>query len=223
MNSPHQKKGGFGCLGYGCLIAVIIALLGAGGLFFFVRSGMRTALDSYTTGGPVAIPTVVVDQGAIDAALQKEQELRRLFTDSHASGEVVLTQSDVNGLLVSSKWSERVSVTMSGESVSGQFSFQMSDLGGWERASVFIGDKLNRYVTGSATATGSVENGQVRVDLKDLTLNGHAFDADSSKFASEWVSGAIQSPAEGGQRPLAARLERIWIANGEVHIRVKGE
>lgn len=223
MNSPHQKKGGYGCLAYGCMVAIIIAVLGAGGMFFFVRSGMRTALDSYTTDKPVAISAIPFDQAAVDSAGQKGELLRKLMNDPQGAGEVVLTQADINGFLLSSRWSERVSATLAGDSISGQFSFQMLDLGGWERAKLFIGDKLDRYVTGQAAATVSVENGEVRVNLKELTLNGHSFDSDSSKFASEWISGALQSPGDSGEKPLVARLERVWIADSSIHLRVKPE
>ena len=221
MNSPHQKKSGFGCLAYGCLVAIIIAALGVGGVFLFIRSGMRTALDSYTTDKPAPIPTIPYDSAAVDAARGKVAGLLRLIEDPHAVGEVVLTQADLNGLLLASDWGNRVSATLNGDTVSAGFSFQMAALGSWDRAKLLIGDKLDRYVTGQMQATASVENGKVRVNVKELNLNGHAFDQDSSKFASEWISGAIESPSERISKLITTRVERLWIANSEIHIRVK--
>lgn len=221
MNSPHQKKGGFGCLAYGCLVAVIVAGLGALGIFFFVRSGMRTAIDNYTTDKPVSISVTAIDQSAIDAGSAKAAELQRLLKDTKGSGEVIFSQSDINGLLRSAGWQEQVLATISGDAVSAQFSVPLSAFGDWERARIFIGDKLDRFVTGHGTARGLVENGVARIDLKELALNGHVFDEDSAKSASEWVSGAVESKTESGESLVSARFERVWIENGEVHIRVK--
>jgi len=224
MNTPVPAKGRFGCLGYGCIFATVLIFVVMGGLFFLARSAIRTAVTRFTTEQPVAVPTVSFDANARAAADAKVKELQRIWADPSAQGQVVLSQSDVIGLLGGTAFNGKLFVEFENDTVAGTFSFPMTALGDWSTARPIVGDALNRYITGSARAKVTVINGAADVALENLVLNGQVFDGDALKEANEWVSGFLNS--EGNDEKAAqqrARIESATIANGEVVVVIKPE
>jgi hypothetical protein len=222
MTQQAPQKRGLGCLGYGCIIAVVIIFLTIGGLFFLARYAMRNAVERFTTEQPLAVPTVMLDEATRAALGTKLGEFSRVMKDPTASGEFALTQNEVGGLLAGSPLEGKAFIELSGDTVGGTFSFPLSALGQWDAARPLIGDYLNRYATGSAKAKLSVTNGVASVTLENLELNGQVFDGDALKEASEWVTGFANSKGEGSDdhSPLE-RFQSLRLENGTAVIRVK--
>lgn len=224
MAQQAAQKRGFGCLGYGCIIAVMIIAVTAGGLFWLARSAMRNAVENFTTEQPAAVPTIALDDGARAALSSKVEEFKRVMADPRATGEFAFSQSDLLGALGGTPFNGKVFVELQGDSSVATFSFPLRALGEWEAARPIIGDYLDRYVTGSARAKVSATDGIATVTFDELVLNGQVFDGDALKEASEWVSGFVNSQAGSAEaQRMRSRLQSASVRNGVVVFRVRGE
>ena len=224
MAQQAPQKRGFGCLGYGCIIAVVLITLTVGGIFWLARSAMRNAVLNFTTEQPVAVPTIALDDAARASLASKLDEFKRVMREPRASGEFVLSQSELVGALSETRFNGTVFVELQGDTVATKFSFPLNALGQWEAAKPIIGDYLDRYVSGSAHTKVSIVNGVADVTFNNLELNGQIFDGDALKEASEWVTGFVNSQAgnpEGHTR--LNRIESGRIENGNAVVRVRPE
>lgn len=224
MAQQAAQKRGFGCLGYGCIIAVVIIAVTIGGLFWLARSAMRNAVENFTTEQPAAVPTIALDEGARAAFSSKVTEFKRVMADPRASGEFTFSQSDLMGALGDTSFNGKAFVELQGDSVAATFSFPLRALGEWQAARPIIGDYLDRYVTGSARAKLSVTDGIATVTFDELVLNGQVFDGDAVKEASEWVSGFVNSQGGSAEAQKArARIESARVENGIAVVKVRPE
>ena len=220
---PAQKRG-FGCLGYGCIIAVVLIVLTIAGILLLARSAMRGAVERFTTEQPLVVPTVALDENARASFAAKFDDLKRVMNDPRGSGEFVLSQAELTGLLADTPFNGKVFVELQGEAVGAIFSFPLNALGQWEAAKPIIGDYLNRYATGSARAKVTVADGVAAVSFENLILNGQVFDGDALKEASEWVTGFVNSEGEDPkERRERARIQSARIENGTAVVRVRPE
>ncbi|MEY4668534.1 MAG: hypothetical protein RL518_1233 [Pseudomonadota bacterium] len=219
---PSQKRG-FGCLGYGCIVAVVLIGLTIGGIFWLARSAMRNAVQTFTTERAVAVPTVPSDEAARVSLATKVAEIKRVMSEPRSSGEFLLSQSELQGALAHTPFNGKVFVELQGDSVAATFSFPLKALGDWEAAKPIIGDYLNRYVTGSARAAVSVSAGVASITFSELVLNGQVFDGDALKEASEWVSGFLNSQVGALEEKRRDRIESVKLADGVAVLRVKPE
>jgi hypothetical protein len=224
MAQQVSQKRGFGCLGYGCVIAVVLIFLTIGGIFWLARSAMRNAVERFTTEQAVPVLTVPLDDSARAVVASKVDAFKRVMNDPRGSGEFIFSQSDVLGALGGTPYTGKVFVELQGDAVAATFSFPLSALGEWNSAKPIIGDYLNRHVTGSARAKVAVNEGIAAVTFEELILNGQVFDGDALKEASEWVSGFVNS--QGGapeDHKGRSRIESLRIENGTALIKVRSE
>jgi hypothetical protein len=224
MTQQASQKRGFGCLGYGCIIAVILIVVTIGGIMWLARSAMRSAVERFTTEQSIAVPTISTDEAGRALVSRKLDDLSRIMKDPRGSGELVLSQSDLNGALYRTPFNGKVFLELQGDDVVGTFSFPLSALGEWDAARPIIGDFLNRYVSGSARGKLLVSDGVAAVTFNSLVLNGQVFDGDALKEASEWVTGFTNS--EGGdpqEKRERARIQSARIENGVALVRIRPE
>ena len=222
-SSSVSSSRGFGCVGYGCIIAVVLVVLVLGGLLWGARSAIRSAAERFTTEQPVPVPTVSMDEATRAAVSEKAKEVARQFLDPSSSAVVILTQEELRWWLQGSEFGGTVFLELQGEEVFGTFSFPLKALGSWDAARPILGSLLNRYVTGAAKAKMGVENGLAAINFNSLTLNGQVFDGDALKEASEWVSGfvnSLQNDTDKGGAALA-RISSMRINNGEALIKLR--
>lgn len=222
LSTTAPSKRGFGCLGYGCLIAIVLTVVIIGGLLWGARTAIRNAAETFTTEKPVPVPQVSMDLKTRDAATEKIKAAASMLMDPVKSGEFTLTQDEVRWFLEDSPFRGRAFVELKSDSVAGTFSFSLRALGEWQAARPILGDIINRYVTGSAEASVSVDAGVASVTFANLTLNGQVFDGDSLKEANEWVSGFLNSleGEESGSRALS-RVGSLRVRNGEILVALR--
>lgn len=224
MTQQAPQKRGFGCLGYGCIIAVVLIVLTVGGLFLLARSAMRGAVERFTTEQPVVVPTVAVDDAARAALSSRIEELKRVMNDPRGSGEFAFSQSELNGALAGTPFNGKAFLELQGDGLSGTFSFPLSAMGEWDSAKPIIGGLLNRYVTGSARTKVSVTDGVATVTFESLILNGQVFDGDALKEASEWFSNFANSQDDDPTRQKKrSRIQTVRIENGTAVVRIRPE
>jgi hypothetical protein len=225
MNSQNENKRGYGCLPYGCFIAISLILLVGGGISYLVISNIRGAVEQYTAAQPISVPSAAMSAEAAKGLQAKLAEMARIANDDGGSGELVLSSDELAALVTVSPFNGKVSAQLVGDEVSATFSFKMSDLGDWSSGQWLLGSYLDRYVNGSGKATLALVQGEYRVDLKALTLNQRVFEDAALKGASQWVSGALNTALAGpAMAPQAlkfvTRVERVWIADSLFHLKV---
>ena len=222
--SPPPTKRRFGCLGYGCIVAVILFFLVVGGLVWGGRFALRNAVELFTTDVPAAVPTLPGDEAAQRAALEKVANLRGVVRDPKGAGEFSLSQRDILELLSTTVFNKSVFPEIQGDSLVLTFSFPLTALGEWGSARWIIADKLNRYLSGTSRVKALIDNGVVAVTVEDLTLNGQVFDGDSLKEATEYISGFVTSLKDDQTaRGFLDRIGSLRIQNGEALVRIRPE
>lgn len=218
------KRTGFGCLGYGCLFAIALLLAVLGAIFFGARSAIRNAVKDFTTEQSIPVPASSIDPARESEISERMKSVTEIFLNPKGSGDVTLSQDEIQLFLKNSPFSGSAYIELQGDTVSGTFSFPMKALGEWQAARIFIGDLLNRYITGSAKAKLSVQDGTGSVVFESLTLNGKVFDGDSLKEANEWVSGFLNSGQANGEEGIqVTRISSLKIVDGSVQMVVRGE
>jgi hypothetical protein len=220
--APTRK--GFGCLGYGCVIAIALLFIVLGAIFFGARSAIRNAVKDFTTEQSIPVPATSIDPAREGDLALRLKSVTELFSNPKGSGEVTLSQEEMQLFLTSSPLKGTSYIELQGDTVSGTFSFPMKALGEWQAARIFIGDLLDRYVTGTAKAKLSVQDGVGSVTFESLALNGKVFDGDSLKEANEWVSGFLNSGENNGEEGLRlSRISSLKIVDGSVQMVVRSE
>jgi hypothetical protein len=225
MNTPSPQKKGFGCLPYGCFIAVCLIVLVGAGLCYLVVSNIRGAVIEYTTEAPVTVPATSMSAPAAQSLQGKLAEFLRISRDKGASGELTLSTDEIAALLMVTPFNGKVVTTLSNDSFSTQFSFRMRELGEWRTGQWLIGQYLDRYVNGSASGTIALSSGQTQITLRSLVLNNKPLEDAALKGASKWVSGAIDAALQTmGQDDSSgvflSRIDRVWIQDGLFHLKV---
>jgi hypothetical protein len=224
MTQQTPQKRGFGCLGYGCIVAVILIVVTIGGIFWLARSAMRGAVERFTTEQPMSVPTVALDAAASSSLKGKLDALAATIKDPRGAGEFTLSQAEVSAAVSEKQFNGKVLVELQDDTVATTFSFPLSAMGPWDSAKPIIGDFMNRYVIGSARAKVSVTDGVASVVFDSLTLNGQVFDGDALKEASEWVTGFANSQGDDpGEQKRRARVQSVRIQSGLAVVRVKPE
>lgn len=215
MSAPQasQRKGSFGCLGYGCLVAVVLLLVVLGGVATYLVYSVRNAVDTYSAEGPTT-GDVAVAESAKATAAEKLQALRKLVSESGSAGSVTFTAAELTAL-AQELAGPRLLVELSGTTIRVAGSVQLSRLFAISPlARTILGARESRYMNadGSAKLLLLVDEPlPVRVELQSLSFNSKPVEGDALVQAAEWFSGwasglALQ-PSKDGQRNRLSRLD----------------
>ena len=163
--TPPPSKGR-GCFFYGCLTAIVLLLLFCLLAFFAVRF-VRHQINQYTASQPKPMPTVEM----ADAELEELEARVKIFGEAMDQGTpvepLVLTERDLNALLVKSGKSGELAYhvhdSLDGDQVKGQISLPLSKLSRLTK---------DRYLNGEATFDVSLENGVLIVTAREIRVQG---------------------------------------------------
>lgn len=220
-----SPRGRFGCLGYGCIIAVILIVLSGGGILWLVRSGIRNAVLSFTTINPVVVASPSVSPSEERGSAERLKALGALILTPRGEGLVKLTGADLNTAIKQMGVSGRVSARVQGDAIDLEFSLPLTALGAWQGARVAgFGDLLQRYLSGTLSSHVEVLDGAPKIQLRALTLNGSVFDDDALKSASEWLTGFSASLAKGEEHQIkVSRITSLKVSDGEILVTLRSE
>lgn len=226
--STQRASGGnrFGCFTYGCGFALVLITVLFGGLGYYYVNSLRAAFEEYSAERVPALPPFEIDSAVIDGALAKLSALRVAISNKSA-GTHEFTQGDVNALISRSSARDAVRVSLGSDEISAQFAFTPALFGEWRAAELVLGNSYRRFFNGSSKAKVAVANGIAKVTFTELTLNGHTLEDMARGHASQWVTGAVNSAAdgeavsgEGGAlqfvRSLEVRDGRVVVEVGEI-------
>jgi hypothetical protein len=190
MNTPIEPppKRGSGCLGKGCLILIVLAILlvviGVGGTFWSVR-------QVYLSDKPAPIPqasaasetpAVTLGETSAPAPVEQSAEVReRLDTlkkaaRAHEQTDMELTAADINALIAANRKSRgTASVGIDGGVAQAQFSIPLERLDVPFRNAFGLRD---RYLNGTVTIVAPPGTNASTVQLSEVKINGHSVPAN---------------------------------------------
>jgi len=164
LSAPVPKRRG--CLFYGCLTFIVLALVTLLLTFMAIRA-VKNKVYAFTDAQPAALPKVEMS----DAEYQNLSQRVKTFGGALEQGKrvepLILTERDINALLAKAantkELADKVYVSMNGNQVKGQVSIPLSFLGWLGRG---------RYLNGEATFNVSLENGVLIVTAQDIKVKG---------------------------------------------------
>lgn len=165
-----------GCFFYGCLTAVVLAVIagiGVGLLGYFGLSKLAGMAEEYTEATPAQLPKVEIAPAAYDALKKRADEFKTAL-DAGRPAALTLTGDELNALIAgdasNSSWKDRVRFAIEGNALKCQVSMPLSDM-----ASVpGLGKLKGRYLNGSAAVKATMETGALVVTLQSLEVKGKA-------------------------------------------------
>lgn len=217
--STEQKKSGKGCLFYGCLTFVVLALVVVVGGYFGVRYVTNNLVQSYTASAPVTLPAVEMTDEDY-AALRERIDAFTLALENGEAYELALTAEDVNGLIARDPEFEplrnKVYVFIEDGAVRGDVSAPTDPLGELP----FLGGLKGRYFNGSLGVTISLENNFLLVQVSSASVNGEPVPQQAiDQMANENLAKDFYNDPES--RAQIEKLESIKVEDDTILIRVR--
>jgi hypothetical protein len=219
MSEPQAKQGR-GCFFYGCLTAVILALLvvvaGVIGVRYLLGK-VNQFVVLYTETQPMALPKA---QFTAEEAAAVQAQFKR-FGDALARGltnaPLELDTQGINCLIASSpdfrEFKDKVYLTLEGDQIKGQISLPLDHI-------PFIKGK-GRFLNGGATLRVSLQNGVLVVTPQDLVVKGQPVpEVFMTQLRGQNLA---ESAAQNPQLTDTLRkLESILVKDGRLTITARG-
>lgn len=204
---PKSSSNVNGCL-IGCLVVLVVGVLGVGILAFTVYKTVGGTLTAYTEETPRELPALTLSEEQVTAANEKIAQFEAALDIGVGPREFSFTGDELNVMLRSSEpgqfFGESIYVTIANGEVRGEVSF---DLG------TVIPFLDGRYANGSATFDIYTEDGMLHVYVDSFQVKGEA--------ASEEFMDGVRS--QNMALEIADDPEfRAWIEKIE-SIRVEGD
>ncbi|MGD0536977.1 MAG: hypothetical protein ABSC03_04955 [Verrucomicrobiota bacterium] len=214
--SEQQVKQGRGCFFYGCLTAVILALLvvvaGVIGVRYLLGK-VNQFVAQYTETQPMVLPKA---QFTAEEAAAVQAQFKS-FGDALAKGltnaPLELDTKGINCLIASSpdfrEFKDKVYVTLEGDQVKGQISLPL------DKVPLIKGK--GRFLNGGATLRVSLQNGALVVTPQDLVVKGQPVpEAFMTQLRGQNLAeSATQNPQVAD---TMRKLESILVKDGRLTI-----
>jgi len=213
QNTPHHHpmaeppKQGLGCFFYGCLTAVIAAVILAVALFFVFRM-IWNSMEGYLDDEPVRFPQERITESEYQ---DLSTRLSTFFEGLESPGDpepLVITGKDINSYLAYhpelKDLNDSVYFSIDGDQITGTISLPLDDMG-----------MKGRYLNGQGTFDLALRNNVLELYIVSLTVRGEPLpemfmqELRKENFASEF------SKDPEFQRILG-RIEKIQVSDGQV-------
>ncbi len=226
----QPKRSGCGCLGLGCLVATILALLVGGGLTWFMVSSIRGAVKTYTADQAVPVPTAQVDEAARTSAQEKFSDLREVLASPENTGSFSFSGPELQALALGDLVGQRVVLDTKGDTLLATFSFALADFQNPAIDLLLSKNLAQRFFNGSAVAKLGVTEGHLEVKFDELILNGKSLEGDALSQAGWFVGGAIESylvsfgaasaKGDSPERSSSGRITNAGVSDGVLRLDV---
>lgn len=205
-----------GCLFYGCLTLVIVAIAGVIGGYFAVRMGIEALAGKYTSATPLTLPKSEL----ADTEYEQLKTRLKAFTDAldrTNAFALTLTGDEINALITRhpdfKDFQGTIHVAIGSNAVNGTISIPLERFG-WSALK-------GRYLNGKAGLKAAIANGTLIVTLDSLEVNGKPVPA---QFMQQM---RVQNLAEEVNKDPASaetfrKIESIDVKDGRLVIQLKG-
>lgn len=213
--APEPPPKTRGCFFYGCIIAVVLAVLAFlsfVALMFVLYYYANRMVHEYTATAPVKLPQVSMD----DDQRKAIDDRWKAFTANVEKGEaaeIVLTADDINALLSENPQIKgKAYITLKGDQVSSQLSWPLDDFGFplWK----------GRYLNGNASLTVTMNNGLLDIRIKSIEVNGKTPPPDVLvKLGRENIIKNVKFDQDAYAK--MQQVEKLEIKDGKVFIKTR--
>jgi hypothetical protein len=159
----RNSSGCRSCLIWLACIFVFLALVVGVGAYIGYRKA-QAFLNQYAQTKPLALPVVSYTPAEVTNLNRRIDQFMANAQSGRTNARLALTAQDLNVLLSSTGFSNRLHITLRSNTVAGQFSVPLEELG----MPLFRG----RYFNGTGTLDVGCANGTLKVTIKDLGMNG---------------------------------------------------
>jgi hypothetical protein len=199
-----------------------------GGVSLYGVRSVREALEQYTSDSALPLDVPPVDSSAIASGASKLAALKKAYSEG-AAYRAELSEAELQGIIQSSPWRDKLRVSLAGDEVAAMFSFPLSDLGDWQAASVLFGDVGARALRGDAQGRFEISEGKASLKLSTLHLNKRPLEDMARAHAADWVVGAFNSavagnnpPSESNQTPdTLKQIQKIAVQGGRITVQLR--
>jgi hypothetical protein len=211
---PPQKPRR-GCLFYGGIIAgVILLMMIIGGYvgYRFARNLAQTLINDYTETNAVALPTVRFTAGQITELTNRIERFEKAVQENKSVEPLLLTEDEINALItdgMSTNSNARIYVTLDEDRIKGELSVPAEDFG--------FRMLRGRYLNGSGEFLVSMREGELRINVKELSVKGRPLPEEFMRplRMQNYAAGWTNDPDFNG---AAKRLQEIKIERGKVRV-----
>ena len=211
--NPPKKRG---CLFYGCLSLVVIALLvvvvGIVGYFVLKNTTERWIRD-FTETTPAQIEKVEYTRAQTDAMQARLASFQQALDGGTNLLELILTADDLNALISTQReLKDKLFVRIDGDQVRGEVSMPLSDLGPLKLK--------GRYLNAAVTLKVALANGALDVRLQDAQVKGKPL---PSMILNEFKKNNLALEFQKDPKAAAdiAKFETVQVTNSAVILRNK--
>jgi hypothetical protein len=215
--SPELPAGGgsHGCFFYGCIIAVVLAVLGliCLGVAAFTLWRLYTGLlNDYTSTMPAPIPQVSMS-GDDRKMLDERWAAFRKAVDKNEAAEIVLSADDINALIAESKELKgKVYISIKDDKVTAQVSIPLTETG--------IPGTSGRYFNGRATIKASLKKGELIVFVEELEANGKTLPPNvRQQLAGQNIAKDFTNQPDNAK--MIRKFESVEVKDDKVYIKAR--
>ena len=216
---PQQQKSRGGCWKYGgigCLVIIILAIIGGYFAFQYFKGIVSEMTEKYTSVEPMELPAVDASAEEIAATLDRMDSFSNALEGDDNPEPLTLTSQDINVLINNyPAWKDlsgKVFVTIEGDQVKGDISIPLDEIG-----KMFEG----KYLNGFAIFRISMESGQLSLFIDSAEVGGEALPEEimTALKAENLAKNADEQP---NMAKVLNKLESITVEDGTLIITPKG-
>jgi hypothetical protein len=213
---PKPRSGCWKYGGIGCLIIIILAIIGG----YFAYKGVKGVLgelaEKYTSVKPMDLPKIDASQDEVASTMERVGSFTNSLKGNTSPEPLTLTSRDINLLIQNHpEWKEmagKLYVTIEGDQVKGQVSMPLGEM-----ADMFKG----RFLNGSASFNVGMESGRLLMFINSAEVGGKAIPAEimNALRAENLAKKSNEKPEVAA---IINKLESITVKDGSMIITPKG-
>jgi hypothetical protein len=211
-----EAKKGRGCLFYGCITLIVLAILLIAGLYFGVRFGVKYVRDHYTASTPISVAPVALNPTQGAAVTKRVDDFTKALEKGESPAPLELTSDELDYWIRNSKQGAQLKDHAHLSVTNGRIHAEMS-----VPLEAFNPAFKGRYLNGEGEFALTLRNGGITVDPQAVRVNGQPVPQQMFQNMNkplEWKPG----PNDEGAA-LVRGLERIEVKDDRVLLVPKGK
>ncbi|MBU4198809.1 MAG: hypothetical protein KKG09_04155 [Verrucomicrobia bacterium] len=210
---PVPKRGGMGkWLGIGCVVVIVILIIGSILAYAFVKMLVTGLVNQYTDTQPRNLPQLVISEAQGRAICARVDAFQAALQAGQPAEPLVLTANDINALIqYHPKWKAMagvINVTLDNNKIRGEVSIPLEKI--TQKAK-------GRYLNGTGVFTIQLMDGRLLIFLDALEVKGKPV---PEEFMKPLRSENLAKDANTDEKSSAAiaKFESITVQNGQIRI-----
>ena len=200
------------CILVGCIVLVVLAIVGAIASYFGIKKGLNYVVQEYTETAPRELPKLAGSASEIQDVCNRVDAFKNAFEENKLVQPLILSERDINLLINNySDWKElagKVNISLIGETIKGEVSIPLEEMGKIAEG---------RYLNGTAVIRIELEAQRLVVFIDSLEIRGKMVpDAFMEGFRSQNLAKDVNNDPELSK--LIKKLESIKVEDGKLFI-----